>query len=65
MRMNIKLATAIAAATLTLAGSLSLATAAEPYKIGATTYSRSFEFYQDIEKGMKAAGGDNAVFDFR
>jgi ribose transport system substrate-binding protein len=65
MRMNIKLATAIASATLTLAGSLSLATAAEPYKIGATTYSRSFEFYQDIEKGMKAAGGDRAVFDFK
>jgi ABC-type sugar transport system substrate-binding protein len=57
--------TATAASILVLTGSLSFASAADAYKVGATTYSRSFEFYQDIEKGMKAEGGNKIVFDFR
>jgi ABC-type sugar transport system substrate-binding protein len=65
MKLNIRLTTAIAISMLTLTGSLRPASAADPYKIGATTWSRSFEFYQDIEKGMKKEGGDKAVFDFR
>jgi ABC-type sugar transport system substrate-binding protein len=35
------------------------------HTIGATTYSRSFEFYQDIEKGMKQEGGDDLGFQFQ
>lgn len=35
------------------------------YRIGATTYSRSFEFYQDIETGMKEEGGDQVAFQFQ
>ena len=65
MKLNIRLTTAIAISMLTLTGSLRPASAADPYKIGATTWSRSFEFYQDIEKGMKEEGGDKVVFDFR
>jgi ribose transport system substrate-binding protein len=65
MTSAIRLTTAIAVCALALSGSVSLASAADPYKIGATTYSRSFEFYQDIEKGMKEAGGDKIVFDFQ
>lgn len=33
--------------------------------IGATTYSRSFEFYQDIEQGMENAAGDEVTIDFQ
>ena len=65
MTPNIKLIAAIAVSMLALAGEVQVASAADPYKIGATTWSRSFEFYQDIEKGMKEEAGDKAVFDFR
>ena len=65
MTSTLRLTTAIALCTLAIVGSASFASAADPYKVGATTYSRSFEFYQDIEKGMKEAGGDKVVFDFR
>lgn len=64
MTSTMRLTTAIALCTFALVGSDSFASA-DPYKVGATTYSRSFEFYQDIEKGMKEAGGDKVVFDFR
>ena len=64
MTSTMRLTTAIALYTFALVGSASFASA-DPYKVGATTYSRSFEFYQDIEKGMKEAGGDKVVFDFR
>jgi ABC-type sugar transport system substrate-binding protein len=64
MTSKIKLVAVVAVSVLALAGSIRMSTAATPYKIGATTYSRSFEFYQDIEKGMKEEGGDKAVFDF-
>ncbi len=57
--------TAIAASLLALTASLGVASAADAFKVGASTYSRSFEFYQDIEKGMKEAGGDKIAFDFR
>ena len=65
MRFDIKFGAAFAVSMLALAASFGPASAAEPFKIGATTYSRSFEFYQDIEKGMKEEAGDKAVFDFR
>ena len=65
MASPIRLITAIALSALALIASFSRPSAADPYKIGATTYSRSFEFYQDIEKGMKEAGGGKIVFDFR
>jgi hypothetical protein len=65
MAPTVRLATAIAVSALVLFGSGSLTIAADPYNIGATTWSRSFEFYQDIEKGMKEAGGDKVIFDFR
>jgi ribose transport system substrate-binding protein len=65
MGFNIKFGAAIAVSVLSLAASLDAASAADAYKIGATTYSRSFEFYQDIEKGMKEEGGDKTVFDFK
>ncbi len=65
MRLDIKFGAALAVSALALATSFGPASAADPYKIGASTYSRSFEFYQDIEKGMKEAGGDKVVFDFR
>jgi ribose transport system substrate-binding protein len=64
MTFTMKLTAPIVFCTLAVVGSGSFA-AADPYKVGATTYSRSFEFYQDIEKGMKDAGGDKVVFDFR
>lgn len=35
------------------------------FVIGSTTWSRSFEFYQDVEAGMTAAAGDLAQIDFR
>lgn len=65
MASPIRLITAIAVSALALIASFSRPSAADPYKIGATTYSRSFEFYQDIEKGMKEAGGGKIVFDFK
>jgi ribose transport system substrate-binding protein len=65
MKFDLKLTAAIAVTTLSLTGFPGLASAEQTYTIGATTYSRSFEFYQDIEKGMKEAGGKNVVFDFR
>jgi ribose transport system substrate-binding protein len=65
MRLHIRLTTAIAVTTLALTGFPGLSSAADVYTIGATTYSRSFEFYQDIEKGMKEEGGDKVTFDFR
>jgi ribose transport system substrate-binding protein len=65
MTPNIRLTSVIIASMLVFAGPIRVASAAEPYKIGATTWSRSFEFYQDIEKGMKEEGGDKVSFDFR
>jgi ribose transport system substrate-binding protein len=65
MTPNIRLTSLIIASVLVFAGPIRVASAAEPYKIGATTWSRSFEFYQDIEKGMKEEGGDKVAFDFR
>jgi ribose transport system substrate-binding protein len=65
MRFDVKLTTAVAVTTLALTGFSGLSLAQHAYRIGATTYSRSFEFYQDIEKGMKGEGGDKVVFDFR
>lgn len=65
MRFDVKFAAALALGALATAGFLAPASAAGPYKIGATTYSRSFEFYQDIEKGMKEEGVDKVVFDFQ
>ncbi len=65
MLFDVKLAAALALGALATTGFLAPALAAGPYKIGATTYSRSFEFYQDIEKGMKEEGGDKVVFDFQ
>ncbi|MDB5524084.1 MAG: D-ribose transporter subunit RbsB [Rhizobium sp.] len=65
MRFNIKLSTAIAATTLALTGLPGLSSAQDVPTIGATTYSRSFEFYQDIEAGMKEEGGDKVNFDFK
>jgi hypothetical protein len=49
MGFNIKFGAAIAVSVFSLAASFDAASAADAYKIGATTWSRSFEFYQDIE----------------
>ena len=62
MLFDVKLAAALALSALATTSIVAPASAASPYRIGATTYSRSFEFYQDIEKGMKEEGGDKAVF---
>jgi len=35
------------------------------FTVGATTYSRSFEFYQDIEKGMEEGAGDQIAYQFQ
>ncbi len=64
MKFNFKLTTAFASTMLVISAIPSLSLAAK-YTIGATTYSRSFEFYRDIEKGMKEEGGDKINFDFR
>lgn len=64
MNLGNKLIAAFAASTMaffTLPGTA----LAQEFTVGATTYSRSFEFYQDIEAGMKEEGGDRIAFDFR
>ncbi len=64
MNLGNKLAAAFAASTMALS-ILPGAAWAQQFTAGATTYSRSFEFYQDIESGMKEEGGDQITFDFR
>jgi ribose transport system substrate-binding protein len=65
MKMNVRLSTAVALAALVTSASPGISLAQDSHTIGATTYSRSFEFYQDIEAGMKEEGGDQVAFDFR
>lgn len=60
-----RLLAALAVSSLAQLGLSAASLAQDAYTIGATTYSRSFEFYQDIEAGMKEEGGDQAIFDFR
>ncbi len=65
MSLGNKLFAAIAVSTLAVSASISSSSSQDVPVIGATTYSRSFEFYQDIEAGMKEQGGDAVSFDFR
>lgn len=65
MNLGNRLLAAIAVSSLAQLGLSAASLAQDTYTIGATTYSRSFEFYQDIEAGMKEEGGDEATFDFR
>lgn len=65
--MKIRALGAIAAVFL-LAGCSTPSTSAGgegSFTVGATTYSRSFEFYQDIEKGMKEEGGKAVTYQFQ
>src|SRR5262245_23590639 len=65
MKFATKLFAALAVSSLALTSLPGSSWAQQAYTIGATTYSRSFEFYQDIEAGMKEEGGDQVTFDFR
>lgn len=65
MNLGNKLLTALVVSSFAFSASASSSSAQEVPVIGATTYSRSFEFYQDIEAGMKEEGGDAVTFDFR
>ncbi len=65
MNLGNKLLTALAVSSLVQIGISAPSSAQDTPTIGATTYSRSFEFYQDIEAGMKEEGGDAVTFDFR
>lgn len=65
MNLGNKLLTALAVSSFAFSASVALSSAQDVPLIGATTYSRSFAFYQDIEAGMKEEGGDAVSFDFR
>lgn len=65
MNLGNKLLTALAVSSFAFSASVASSSAQDVPVIGATTYSRSFEFYQDIEAGMKEEGGDAVSFDFR
>ena len=65
MNLGNKLLTALAVSSFAFSASVASSSAQDVPVVGATTYSRSFEFYQDIEAGMKEEGGDAVSFDFR
>ena len=52
MKLGNRLLAALAVSSIAQLGLSAASLAQDAYTIGATTYSRSFEFYQDIEAGM-------------
>ncbi len=65
MKLGTKLFSALAASSIAMVTFTASVAAQDTFAVGATTYSRSFEFYQDIEAGMKEEGGTALTFDFR